>query len=146
MQFIPYLNFNGNCAQAMAFYAKVFGGKIVHQSTFGDMPPMPGMEGQLPESAKNALMHAHLQIGAQSIMASDVVPELCAGAAYTPPQGIQVSIGVDRVDEGRRIFDALSEGGKVTMPYEKTFWSEGFGMVTDRFGTPWMVNVASQPA
>ena len=150
MQFVPYLNFDGDCAEAMAFYARLFGGQIVHQSTFGEMPPGEGMP-PLPESAKNRLMHAQLQIGAQSLMASDTLPAIegmdpeACGGGYRKPQGMWVSIGVDSAAEGQRVFDGLSEGGQVAMPFAKTFWSPGFGMVTDRFGTPWMVNVAAQP-
>ena len=146
MQFTPYLNFDGNCAEAMAFYAKLFGGQIVFQSTFGEMPPDAGMP-PLPESVKNRLMHAQLQVGAQSLMASDAMPampgmdpETCGGG-YRRPQGLWVSIGVETEAEGKRVFDGLAEGGQVTMPFGKTFWSPGFGMVTDRFGTPWMINV-----
>lgn len=148
MQFVPYLNFDGDCAEAMAFYAKLFGGQIVFQSTFGEMPPGEGMP-PLPESAKRRLMHAHLQIGTHSLMASDTLPavagmdpEAC-GDGYRKPQGLWVSIGVDTEAEGRRVFDGLADGGQVTMPFAKTFWSPGFGIVTDRFGTPWMVNVAA---
>ena len=150
MQFIPYLNFDGNCAEAMAFYAKVFGGQILHQMRFADMPPSEGMP-PLPEAAKNRLMHAHLQVGEQTIMASDTMPavpgqaEVCAGG-YQKPPGLWVSISVDSHAEGQRVFDALAPGGQVTMPYAATFWSPGFGMVTDRFGTPWMVNVAQPPS
>lgn len=150
MQFVPYLNFDGNCAEAMAFYAQLFRGQVVFQSTFGDMPPTEGMP-PLPESAKGRLMHAQLQVGAQSLMASDTLPampgvdpETCGGG-YRKPEGMWVSIGVDTLAEGQRVFDGLAEGGKVTMPFASTFWSAGFGMVTDRFGTPWMVNVATQP-
>jgi PhnB protein len=150
MQFVPYLNFDGNCAEAMAFYAKLFGGQIIYQGTFGDMPPDAGMP-PLPESARNRIMHAHLQLAGQSIMASDTLPATpgqdsdACGGGYVKPQGLWVSIGVDTVAEGQRVFDGLAEGGQVTMPYTPTFWSQGFGMVTDRFGTPWMVNVAAEP-
>ena len=148
MQFVPYLNFDGDCAEAMAFYARLFGGQIVFQSTFGEMPPGEGMP-PLPESAKGRLMHAHLQVGAQSLMASDTLPAAPgmdpeASGGYRKPQGLWVSIGVETEAEGKRVFDGLAEGGQVTMPFAKTFWSPGFGMVTDRFGTPWMVNVAAQ--
>ena len=141
MNIAPYLNFDGTCAEAMAFYAQVFQGTIVHQSTFGEMPPDPNMP-PLPESA-------HLQFGHNNIMASDTFPsipgmdEQACGGGYQKPQGLWVSIGVDSAAEGQRIFDALAEGGTIAMPYAATFWSEGFGMVTDRFATPWMVNVAS---
>ena len=140
MKFIPYLNFNGNCAEAMAFYAKVLGGTQGPIMRFGDMPPNPDMPA-IPESARNAVMHTFVKFGDQELMGSDVMPEACAGAGYLKPQGVFISIGLDNADEGRRVFNAFAEGGKVVMPYDKTFWSPGFGMVTDRFGTPWMVNV-----
>ena len=148
MQFIPYLNFDGQCAEAMAFYAHVFGGKVLHQSTFADLPPGENMP-PLPEAAKQRILHAQLQIGAQSLMASDSFPappgqsaDTCAGG-YRKPQGMWVSIGVDSLAQGQEVFSALAEGGQVGMPFAATFWSPGFGMVTDRFGTPWMVNVQS---
>ena len=150
MQFIPYLNFDGNCAEAMNFYAKLFGGQIMFQMRFDEMPPTEGMP-PLPDSAKSRLKHAHLQVGAQAIMASDTMPampgidpETCGGG-YKKPQGLWVSISVDSAAEGRRVFDGLTPGGQVTMPFATTFWSPGFGMVTDRFGTPWMVNVQTDP-
>lgn len=147
MQFIPYLNFDGNCAEAMAFYAQLFGGQVAHQMTFGEMPPGENMPA-MPEAAKKLIMHAHLQIGEQALMASDAMPstpgaaENCGGG-YVKPQGLWVSIAVDSAAEGQRVFDALAQGGQVAMPYAATFWSPGFGMVTDRFGTPWMLNTAA---
>lgn len=149
MQFNPYLNFDGTCAEAFAFYAKVFGGRIVHQSTFGEIPPTEEMP-PLPESAKGRIMHVHLQVGAQSLMGSDTMPvapgqdPASCGGGYRKPQGLWVSIQAANAAEGHRVFDALAAGGAVAMPFAKTFWSEGFGMVTDRFGTPWMVNVPGQ--
>ncbi|QTD44498.1 VOC family protein [Ottowia testudinis] len=141
MQFVPYLNFNGNCAEAFAFYKDVFKGTLVHQSTYGEMPEGP----PIPPEARQHIMHVHLQVGEQALMGSDAMPgatDVCAGG-YAKPQGLWVSIGVASADEGRRVFDALAPGGQVAMPFDKTFWSPGFGMVTDRFGTPWMVNVAT---
>ena len=146
MQFIPYLNFDGNCSEAMAFYAQVFGGKVMHQMTFGEMPASEGMP-PMPDAAKARIMHAHLQIGAQALMASDTMPAMPGqgnegcGGGYQKPQGMWVSIGVADAEEGGGVFKALADGGQVAMPYAATFWSPGFGMVTDRFGTPWMVNV-----
>ena len=148
MNVSPYLNFDGNCAEAMAFYAQVFQGTIVHQSTFGDIPPDPNMP-PLPESANNRIMLAHLQFGSNNIMASDTMPVVdgvdaqACGGGYQKPQGMWISIGVDSAAEGQRVFDALAAGGTVAMPFTATFWSSGFGMVTDRFAIPWMVNVAS---
>ncbi|TAN13397.1 MAG: VOC family protein [Burkholderiaceae bacterium] len=142
MQFTPYLNFGGNCAEAFAFYAKLFKGTIAYQGTFGEMPASEGMP-LIPESAKNRIMHVHLQIGDQALMGSDAMPgadATCGG--YQPAQGLWVSIHAADVAEGQRLFDALAQGGQTVMPFGATFWSPGFGMTKDRFGTPWMVNVA----
>lgn len=144
MQFTPYLNFDGNCAEAFAFYAKLFGGTIVYQGTFGEIPASADMP-PVPDSAKNRIMHVSLQIKEQSLMGSDAMPDAdvtCGG--YQTPQGLWVSISATDVAEGQRLFDALAQGGQTVMPYEATFWSPGFGMVKDRFGTPWMVNVVAQ--
>ena len=147
MQFIPYLKFDGNCAEAFAFYAKLLKGNIVYQGTFGEVPPDAGMP-PLPEAAKSRVMHVHLQVGQQALMGSDTLPiapgqdPAACGGGYQTPQGLWVSIQVQDATEGQRVFDGLAQGGTVTMPFDKTFWSAGFGMVTDRFGTPWMVNVA----
>ena len=98
MNVSPYLNFDGNCAEAMAFYAQVFQGTIVHQSTFGEIPPDPHMP-PLPESAQNRIMHAHLQFGSNNIMASDTLPAVegmdaqACGGGYQKPQGLWISIG-----------------------------------------------------
>ena len=149
MQFVPYLNFDGQCAEAMAFYAQLFGGQIVHQSSFGEAPADAGMP-PLPEAARHRIMHAQLQVGTQSLMASDSLPAMegqtepgCGG--YQKPQGLWISIGVADAVEGQRVFAALAQGGQINMPFAPTFWSPGFGMVTDRFGTPWMVNVQAAP-
>lgn len=148
MQLTPYLNFDGNCAEAFAFYAQVFGGTIVHQSSFAEAPADAGMP-PLPEAARSRIMHVHLQFNGQSLMGSDALPAApgqdpasCGG--YERPQGLWVSIQAADVAEGRRLFDALSQGGQIAMPFAATFWSPGFGMARDRFGTPWMVNVQPQ--
>lgn len=145
MQFTPYLNFDGNCAEAFAFYAKVFEGDVVYQGTFGEMPPSDDMP-PIPESAKNRIMHVHLQVGEQALMGSDAMPgaDPTCGGGYQPAQGLWVSIHAADVAEGQRLFNALAQGGQTVMPFGVTFWSPGFGMTRDRFGTPWMVNVATQ--
>lgn len=144
MQFVPYLNFDGQCAEAFAFYARLFGGTIVYQGEFGDMPPDEGRP-PIPESARKRIMHVHLQIKEQSLMGSDAMPGAdpsCGG--YEPARGLWVSIPAVDVAEGRRLFDALAQGGNTVMPFAATWWSPGFGMVRDRFGTPWMINVVDQ--
>ena len=139
MQAIPYLSFNGNCAEAMRFYAQLLGAEL-NVMTYGDMPPDPNAPA-MPDALKNRVANAALmKDGALLLMASDAASEVCDGAAYAAPQGMDACLNLDSGAEGERIFKALAEGGKVTMPYEATFWAEGFGLVTDRFGTPWMTN------
>jgi PhnB protein len=133
----PYLNFNGQCAEAFRLYEKVLGGKITFLQTHGDSP----MGAQTPPEMKNHVMHVSLQVGDDILMGSDAPPEM-----YAKPQGNFVSIGVKSVAEGERIFKALAENGTVSMPFGATFWSPGFGMLVDRFGTPWMVNAEPEGA
>lgn len=133
MKFLPYLNFDGTCAEAFRFYEKVFNGKIEAMMTFEETP-MAAEEGM--DGWQGRIMHACLSVGDSLLMASD-----SPVGRYEVPRGLWVSIGLKEVAEGERVFRELSEGGQVVMPYEKTFWSPGFGMVNDRFGTPWMINV-----
>jgi PhnB protein len=131
MELSPYLNFNGNCAEAFKFYERVLGGKIVMMQTHGESP----MKDQVPANWRDKVLHVRLVVGDDALMGSDAPPE-----HYAPPQGIHVSISVASPSEGERIFNALAENGKVSMPFQKTFWSPGFGMAVDRFGIPWLVN------
>jgi len=131
MQINPYVTFNGKCREAFDFYAKVLGGNITFSMTWGEMP---GAD-QFPKETHNLIMHATLTVGDHILMGADAPP-----GRYHEPKGTNVSIQVKDRAEGERIFKALAEGGNVTMPFEKTFWSSGFGMCVDRFGIPWMVN------
>ncbi len=133
MQINPYLNFNGQCEAAFKFYERVLGGKITFQMTWAEMP---GAD-QLPAESHKLIMHARL--GDSVLMGADS-PE----GRYQQPNGMDVSIHVKDAAEGERVFKALAENGKVTMPFEKTFWSPGFGMCVDQFGIPWMVNTEGQ--
>jgi PhnB protein len=131
MELSPYLNFNGNCAAAFKFYEQCLGGKIVMLQTHGESP----MKDQVPADWGDKVIHVRMVVGDFVLMGSDA-----PSAEYAPPQGMYVSISVASAAEAERIFNALAENGKITMPFAKTFWSSGFGMVVDRFGTPWMVN------
>lgn len=126
-----YLFFNGNCAEAMRFYERTLGGKLEAVMTYGQSPDPQ----QCPPGAQDLVMHASLKLGDRTLMASDVPP----GMDPKPMAGFSLSLVYDSVDEARGIFEALSQGGTVTMPQAKTFWADTFGMVVDRFGTPWMV-------
>jgi PhnB protein len=136
MELSPYLNFNGNCAAAFRFYEKCLGGTIVMMQTHGESPA----KDQVPPDWRDRVIHARLVVGGQALMGSDAPPD-----QYERPQGTYVSLSIASAD-AERIFKALAEGGTVGMPFQKTFWSPGFGMVVDRFGTPWMVNSEPQPA
>lgn len=131
MQLIAYLNFDGQCREAFATYEKVLGGKIQFIQTHGESP----MKDQVSADWQDKIMHVQMDVGGSSLMGSDAPV-----GHYQKPQGMYVSIGVTTYDEGARIFRALSEGGRINVPYDKTFWSPGFGMLVDRFGTPWMIN------
>lgn len=128
----PYLSFDGNAAEALSFYAKCLDGKIINSMTFAESP----MGKDTPDSHKGKIMHATLEARGQQLMASDMPP----GMPHKGYEGFTLSVQGKNVEEGRRLFDALSAGGKVTMPFAKTFWAEGFGMLVDKFGVPWMVN------
>ena len=131
MRLIPYLNFDGTCAEAFKFYEKVFDGKLEMLMTHEDSP----MKDQVPPEWGPRIMHAFLTIGDAQLMGSDAPPE-----QFTKAQGTFVSVNLEDVPRAERIFQQLSSGGTVIMPFEKTFWAERFGMAIDRFGTPWMVN------
>ena len=131
MEVAPYLNFDGHCAEAFKFYEKTLKGKIVMLSTHGETP----MKDQVPPDWQDKVIHARMELGNFVLMGCDA-----PASHYVKPQGTHVSVSVSSAAEGERIFNALAEGGSVTMPYAKTFWAAGFGMLTDRFGVPWMVN------
>ena len=126
-----YLHFNGNAREAFSFYKDVFGGEL-SLMTWGESPLPDRPDDPPPEG----IMHGRLTFGNSGIMFSDI-PD----AMYAKPQGFRISISANDAAEARRVFTALAEGGETVMPFQETFWSPGFGMVDDRFGTPWMVNV-----
>ncbi|HEV8679225.1 MAG TPA: VOC family protein [Stellaceae bacterium] len=132
MQVNPYLMFDGQCEAAFKFYAEVLGGKIEAMMTHEGSP----MEAQVSPEWHKKIMHARLSIGDEVLMASDAPPD-----HYEPMKGFSVTLSIDSPAEAERVFRALSAGAKaVTMPIQETFWAQRFGMLTDKFGTPWMIN------
>ncbi|WP_342360567.1 VOC family protein [Terrarubrum flagellatum] len=131
MQVNAYLAFDGNCEEAFKFYEKTFGGKIEMMMRYKDAPPEQPVS---PES-RERIMHTRMTIGDTLLMASDAPLHM-----FKKPQGIMVSLQIPDPNEADRVFAALAEGGETSMPIQKTFWAERFGMCTDRFGIPWMVN------
>ena len=125
----PYLAFNGNCNEAMNFYNSILNGTL-EIKTFADMP------GDIPEDQKNKVMHARLLFNDMELMASDSM------RGQEAVNGTSVALSLEYVDlkEAERVFNKLSEEGKILMPFEKSFWGAKFGMFTDKFGIQWMVH------
>src|SRR5215831_15738733 len=136
MQLNPYLNFKGQCEEAFKSYEKSLKGSIEFLMRNGESP----MADQTPSDQKNNVLHATLRFGDQVIMGADAPPKY-----YEKPQGFSISITVKDIQEAERIFNELSVGGSVRMPLQKTFWAERFGMFTDRFDIPWMINCEQSP-
>lgn len=135
MQLLPYLNFPGTCREAFGFYARTFGGTIEGIMTFGDSP----MAAQMPPEMHGYVIHARMTVGSAVLLASDA-----PGDRYQKPQGFSVTLNADSIEQAEQIFAALADGGTVEMPIQETFWAPRFGMVTDRFGIPWMINFEKQ--
>ncbi|HTW63869.1 MAG TPA: VOC family protein [Bryobacteraceae bacterium] len=128
-EIIPYLNFDGNCREAMEFYSKCLGAEL-QMTPFSEMPGNPSPE------AKDRIMHARLTKGSTLFMASDGQP----GMPLLQGNNVSISIQCDSLPEIEKLFGALAEKGNIRMPLQDTFWGARFGMFTDRFGIHWMLN------
>jgi len=132
-QAIAYLAFDGNCADAMRFYEQALGGKLEVLMSGAESP----IAEHMPKEFAHRILHARLVLPGGGMLYAGDAP------AHVPYEGIKgVSITVDyaTVAEAERVFDALAAGGRVTMPMQEAFWAKRFGMLVDRFGTPWIVN------
>ncbi len=129
-----YVNYNGRCDEAIDFYKQALGAEVEMVMRFREAPD-PCPDGMLPPKWDEKVMHSSLRIGDSVLMASD-------GMSSTPPSydGITLSLQAKTTDEADRLFNALAQGGQITMPIGPTFWSPRFGMLKDRFGVPWMIN------
>jgi PhnB protein len=136
MEVTAYLNFPGTCAEAFQFYERALGGKILMLQRFSETP----MGADMPADWKDKVIHVRMAVAGGFLMGSDAPPQ-----HFKPAQGFSVTVATDTKADGERVFNALAEGGTVTMPFQSTFWSAGFGALVDRFGTPWMVNVNQTP-
>jgi PhnB protein len=131
MSFDPYIHFQGNCRSAMTAYQAVFGGKL------DLMPYSDAPEGPPEMKTSDRIMHAALTLpSGRMLLASDFPPDM----AGDPQQAVSISHTAETIDAARSTFDRLAEGGAMIMPFAPTFWSDGFGMLKDRFGTHWMVS------
>ncbi|QJD58046.1 hypothetical protein HG264_03555 [Pseudomonas sp. gcc21] len=135
-----YLAFAGNCRDAFGFYADTLGGEIEAMLTFEETP----MAADFPVETRDLIAHAQLRIGRYLIMGSDMAGDSCGQTSG----GSTIALEYTDTTQGKQIFDQLAAGGSVQMPFEKTFWAEGFGTLTDRYGVSWMLNcgLINQPA
>ncbi|MGB8811707.1 MAG: VOC family protein [Paracoccaceae bacterium] len=134
MTFMPYIHFDGTCESAMKFYADVFGATDLQLMRYAEAPPESGMQ------ASDRIMHSQLSVADHTLMASDYPP----GMPAQTQTGLSVMTAPATVAEGKRLFEALLAGGAQIMPFGPTFWSPGFGMLKDKFGTHWIIG-AQQP-
>lgn len=131
-QLNAYLTFSGNCAEAMRFYAQVLGADLRALMTYGEAP---GSE-KMPPGNADRIMHAYLVHPEFVLMAGDAMKD----RSFDGMRGFGLALTVPDVAEAKRVFGLLAEGGHIDMPLGETFWAAAFGSVTDRFGTPWLVN------
>ena len=126
-----HLHFNGRCLEALQFYEKCLGGKISFSMTWGESPAAKEVSADWGKK----IIHASLEFDGHTLSADDAPP-----GSYAEQQGFEIILSYTDISLAERIFKALSEKGKIRMPFGKTFWAEGFGMVTDQFGIPWMIS------
>ncbi|HEX8547668.1 MAG TPA: VOC family protein [Cytophagaceae bacterium] len=130
----PYLNFNGKTEEAFNFYKSVLGGEFLMLQRFKDTPHGD----QMSAEDRNKIMHVALPVGGNIVMGTDTLESM--GQNLVVGNNFSMSLDADSEEEANRLFNALSEGGKVEMPLQKTFWDAYFGMFSDKFGIQWMIN------
>ncbi len=135
IELVPYLQFQGNCEEALNFYKVVFDGRIEIASRY-DNPAM-----KAPDDFKNKILHAHFIFGKFTMFASDMMPKKMNEALRS---NISISLGLQDEELAKNIFDRLSAGGEINVPFKKQFWGDWHGNFSDRFGIHWMVNCSGK--
>ena len=135
MKLSPHLTFFGQCEAAFRFYEQTLGGTDLRLFPYGKTP----MASELSPEWRTKIVHASLTVADSTLAGADVLPE-----QYEAPRGFFVLFGASNPTEAERVFNALADGGVVRMPLQQTFWSPSYGVVVDRFGTPW--EISSEPA
>ena len=138
MQIQPYVFFNGRCEEALSFYADKLGAEVLLKMHYKDAPPNPDQTPN-PKFA-DMVMHASVKFGSTILMMSDD----CMSESVTHT-GFRLTLTGNDLAHAEKLYNALAEGGKVDMPWQATFWTKGFGMLTDKFGIGWMVMAPEQP-
>ena len=131
MRVSPYLSYNGQCEAAFKFYEQCLGGQLGAIFRYGGSP----LADQAPSDWQNKVMHGSVTIGDLVLMGADVTPD-----RYEAPRGFSLSLQIKSTADAERIFRELGKDGTVVMALEKTFWADRFGVLVDRFGTPWIIN------
>jgi PhnB protein len=130
---IAYLSSNGNCAEAMRFYERALGAKVEIMMSGADSP----MAAQIPKEFAHRIMHARLALPDGGLLFAGDAP---GNMPYEGIKGVSITLNYDTISQAQKVFDALAAGGQVTMPMQPAFWAKIWGMLTDKFGTPWIVN------
>lgn len=133
VRLIPYLVMNGNAKEAIQFYQKALDAQVLFSQSFGEMPENP--EFPLPAEAKDLVSHATIKVGETEVMFSDTFP----GQPHQIGNQVTICISTNDADQAHRIFEALQEGGQVTMPLQETFFSPAYGNLTDKFGVSFQI-------
>lgn len=144
MKLIPFLNFQGQAQEAMAFYADALGGQVVSVLKYRDLPPMDaGGEGcgEIPQDSLDLVAHCQIEAAGAVLMGADGPP---LGEGADPAAATTINVDVPDVAGAERVFAALAEGGKVLAPLGETSWALRWGLLLDRYGKPWMVNCMKQ--
>lgn len=136
MSLTPHLFFSGDCEAALRFYAETLGGKVLVMLRYAETPAA----GQTQPEWQQKIIHARIDVGGTVLMAADAPP-----GRQAPMSGFTVTFNTPDPAEADRVFQALSDSATITMPIQETFWAKRFAMLTDRFGTPWMINCEKLP-
>jgi len=135
MKVIPYLNFNGNCKDALNYYTRIFSGEIIFVQTYGEAPKEAHMD--VPDEYKDKIMHAQIKFGDNLLYFSDTAP----GTKIKNANNVYISIDFDNENNIDRVYDNFFDSSKVDMSLQKTFWSPKFSSLTDKYGFRWILSL-----
>lgn len=138
MSLSPYIFFHGDCQDAILFYQQALGAELLYRMTFGERPDAPDDDPRTTQYA-NKILYANLRIAGSDLMLSDDP----RGDTQLSAIGYALALATHSEEQGKRWYDNLAQGGVVTQQWTATFWTSGFGCVTDKFGIPWMVNITA---
>ncbi|NRD77917.1 VOC family protein [Bacillus sp. BRMEA1] len=133
LKLIPYFVMDGNAKEAIHFYERALGAQVLFSQSFGEMPENP--EFPIPAEAKDRISHATIKVGETELMLSDTFP----GQPHQSGNQVTICISTDDANKAKEMFNALSDGGQVTMPLQETFFSPAYGSVIDKFGINFQV-------